>query len=258
MSVSNHQPEYDEDELLDIERELPPPPLSSSKAKKTKKKNKTSKKSKRKEQEEQQPDLEEEEEEVVAQPEVPSAPEKKKRKVFAEHKLKGDRLALMPSYRGKLEKNRAKNKKTLEDAAAAAGSDEQTPERQKLKAGTISRLESNYLQHANGLLVPYAIVRRVVMRESAAIIQELQHVNAGVETRLRARGKEPPATLTIKDAKQWHFSDNAVELVRAAVQARLETVAEAASDMRRKTGRVTIMDSDVTDAIRFMQTYGMK
>jgi len=251
MSVSNHQPEYDEDELLDIEPELPPPPLLSSKGNdKNKKASKNKVSAKRKEQEQEKPDAEEEEEDPVAAPEP--APEKKKRKTFAEHKLKGDRLALMPNYRRKLEKNRARNKKKLEDDEEAR---EQSHERKKLQAGTISRLESNYLQHANGLLLPYAMVRRVVIQESAAIIDELQRINSGVELRLKARGKEPPATLNIKNANQWHFSDNAVELVRAAVQAKLETVSEAASDMRRKTGRVTVMDSDITDAIRFMQTY---
>jgi histone H3/H4 len=258
MSVSNHQPEYDEDELqgLSIEPELPPPPLSSKGKDKKKTKKSTTKRKERKE--EPQPDVEEEqegekeqavEEEEEEEPVVEPAPApKKQRKTFAEHKLKGDRLALMPNYRRKLEKNRARNKQKLGDEH----------ERKKLQAGTVSRLESNYLQHANGLLLPYAIVRRVVIQESAGIIEELQRINSRVELRLRERGKEPPATLTIKDAKQWHFSDNAVELVRAAVQAKLETVSEAASDMRRKTGRVTVMDTDVTDAIRFIQTYGTK
>jgi histone H3/H4 len=236
MSVSNHQPEYDEDELLDIEPELPPPPLSS-KGKNKKKKKEAPKRP--------QPDVEEEEEEEQAAAVEPE-PAKKQRKTFAEHKLKGDRLALMPSYRRKLEKNRARNKQKLGD---------EQHERKKLQAGTISRLESNYLQHANGLLLPYAVVRRVVVQESAAIIDELQRINSGMELRLKARGKEPPATLTIKNASQWQFSDNAVELVRAAVQAKLETVSEAASDMRRKTGRVTVMDTDITDALHFMETY---
>lgn len=243
MSVSNHQPEYDEDELqgLSIEPELPPPPLSKAKKKKAAPKRKERKEERDVEEEEEQAG-QEVEEQVAAEPE----PAKKQRKTFAEHKLKGDRLALMPNYRRKLEKNRARNKQKLGD---------EQHERKKLQAGTISRLESNYLQHANGLLLPYAVVRRVVIQESAAIIDELQRINSGMELRLKARGKEPPATLTIKNAAQWHFSDNAVELVRAAVQAKLETVSEAASDMRRKTGRVTVMDTDITDALHFMETY---
>lgn len=242
MSVSNHQPEFDEEDLLDIEpeEEDAPPAVATSKRKSKGQKKKNKKRSA-------EPDS-------APAPVVEEPEPVKKRKVFDEHKLKGDRLALIPSYRHKLAKNREKNAKKR-SAAAGGGGGNPIPERKKLKAGTVAKLESNYLQDTNGLLLPYALVRRQVIRESADIIRELTDINVGVGKRMYARGKEAPASLVMKEPKQWHFSSNAVELVRAAAQARLENVAEAASDMRRKTGRVTVMGSDITDAVRFLDKF---
>jgi len=277
MSVPQHQPEFDEEELgeeeeLVMERDEPPPRLSSiiidkqNKNKKTKKKAKKNgtKKKKRQEPEpqlepESEPEEEEEEEQededlekdvvvVVVTPEP--EPAKKQRKVWTEHKMKGERLRLIPSYRVKLSKNREKNAKKRAEQGKDA-----IPERKKVQAGTIARLESRYLQNANGLLVPSALIRRVVIQESANTIAELQKISASAEGRMRARGKDIPATFAIKDVSQWQFSDNAIELIRAAVQDRLEDVAEAASDMRRMTGRVTVKGSDIEDALHFTRKY---
>jgi len=173
-----------------------------------------------------------------------SSAESKKTKRERKHHAVGSRFQTAPVFRTRIKKERERKRKEAEEAGR-----EYT--RRRTRPGAVVSREIAFLQQTNGLYIPSAIVKRQMKEELSSLIPVVRAEFEPIANRLRERGKPVPALLNVNDPSEWYISPAAVELVRAAVQIKLEDVASTADMLRRKDGRKTVLLEDVVYARAF-------